>query len=88
MSRHHLANPFPNSRKLLDPLNDHPNRSHICAVETTDKRIQSREHAFEFLGARLSEILDRNVDLNTPGFLSRHIRAKVMAEAQVQYAAR
>ena len=44
--------------------------------------------AFFTMGAELSEILDRNVDLNTPGFLSRHIRAKVMAEAQVQYAAR
>ncbi len=44
--------------------------------------------AFFTMGAELSEILDRNVDLNTPGFLSRHIRAQVMAEAQVQYAAR
>ena len=44
--------------------------------------------AFFAIEAELSKILDRNVDLNTPGFLSRYIRAKVKAEAQVQYAAR
>jgi hypothetical protein len=35
----------------------------------------------------LSEMLGRNVDLNTPNFLSRHVRGQVMAEASVQYAA-
>ena len=33
----------------------------------------------------LSQILRRKVDLNTPGFLSRHFRDKVLAEAQTQY---
>jgi uncharacterized protein len=33
----------------------------------------------------LSEILGREVDLNTPGFLSRYFRQKVMDTAQVNY---
>ena len=35
----------------------------------------------------LSEMLEREVDLKTPGFLSHRIRRKVMSEAVVQYAA-
>jgi len=35
----------------------------------------------------LSGIFGRTVDLNTPGFLSRHFRDQVLAEAEVQYAA-
>ena len=34
----------------------------------------------------LSEILGREVDLNTPGFLSPYFREEVLAEAEVQYA--
>ncbi len=37
------------------------------------------------LELELSEILGRKVDLNTPGFLSRHFRDQVLAEAEVQY---
>ncbi|MFZ5471418.1 MAG: nucleotidyltransferase family protein [Myxococcota bacterium] len=33
----------------------------------------------------LSSILGRSVDLNTPGFLSRHFRERVLAEAETQY---
>lgn len=33
----------------------------------------------------LSDLLGRKVDLNTPGFLSRYFRDKVMAEAEVLY---
>ena len=33
----------------------------------------------------LSDILKRKVDLNTPGFLSRYFRDRVMREAEVQY---
>jgi predicted nucleotidyltransferase len=33
----------------------------------------------------LSRIFGRKVDLNTPGFLSRFFRRRVLAEAQVQY---
>ena len=33
----------------------------------------------------LSALLGRKVDLNTPGFLSRYYRDRVLAEAQVQY---
>jgi predicted nucleotidyltransferase len=35
----------------------------------------------------LSEILGRKVDLNTRGFLSKHFRDQVEAEAEVQYVA-
>ena len=43
---------------------------------------------FFAIEAELAGILGRNVDLATPGFLSRYIRDRVMAEAQVQYDAR
>ncbi|MFW6118911.1 MAG: nucleotidyltransferase family protein [Planctomycetota bacterium] len=33
----------------------------------------------------LSEILGQKVDLNTPGFLSRHFRDEVLEEAKVLY---
>jgi len=33
----------------------------------------------------LSEILGRKADLNTPGFLSKYFRDRVLAEAEVQY---
>ena len=33
----------------------------------------------------LTEILGRSVDLNTPGFLSRYFRDRVMAEAETVY---
>src|SRR5687768_13980590 len=35
----------------------------------------------------LTEMLRREVDLKTPGFLSRRVRRQVVSEAQVQYAA-
>ncbi len=35
----------------------------------------------------LSMLLGRKVDLNTPGFLSKYFRDRVMAEAMVQYEA-
>lgn len=34
----------------------------------------------------LSEILGRPVDLNTPRFLSRYFRDRVLSEAEEQYA--
>src|ERR1700683_5825275 len=37
--------------------------------------------------AELSQILGHKVDLNTAGFLSKHFRDQVIAEAQVQYEA-
>lgn len=42
--------------------------------------------AFIAIEAELSGILGRKVDLNTPGFLSRYLRDRVFAEAEVQYA--
>jgi predicted nucleotidyltransferase len=49
---------------------------------------EGREPGFEFFTMQdeLSRIVGRKVDLNTPGFLSRYFRDKVMKEAQVQYA--
>ena len=35
--------------------------------------------------AELSQILGRKADLNTPGFLSRFFRQRVLAEAEIQY---
>ena len=35
----------------------------------------------------LSALLDRKVDLNTEGFLSRYFREEVLKEAEVQYVA-
>ncbi|HYA34716.1 MAG TPA: nucleotidyltransferase family protein [Candidatus Binataceae bacterium] len=43
--------------------------------------------AFFALEKDLSEILGRKVDLNTPGFLSRYFRDRVLREAEVQYVA-
>ena len=37
------------------------------------------------LEIELSQILGRKVDLNTPGFLSKHYRDRVLSEAAVQY---
>ncbi|PZO11296.1 MAG: nucleotidyltransferase [Leptolyngbya foveolarum] len=34
---------------------------------------------------KLSDIIGREVDLNTPGFLSRYFRDRVMAEARTIY---
>ncbi len=44
-------------------------------------------YAFFAMEEELSGILDREVDLNTPNFLSRYIRERVLKEAEVQYAA-
>jgi predicted nucleotidyltransferase len=41
--------------------------------------------AFFSMQEELSGILGRKVDLHTPGFLSRHFRDKVLAEAEVEY---
>lgn len=43
--------------------------------------------AFFGMEAELSELIGRKVDLNTPNFLSRYFRDKVLREAQVQYEA-
>ena len=43
--------------------------------------------AFFDMERELSELLGRKVDLNTPGFLSRYLRDRVLAEAENQYVA-
>ena len=43
--------------------------------------------SFFEMEAELSAILSRKVDLNTPAFLSKHFRDRVMAEAEVEYVA-
>ena len=42
---------------------------------------------FFALEQELSELLGRNVDLNTPGFLSKYFRDQVIAEAEPLYVA-
>jgi uncharacterized protein len=42
---------------------------------------------FFALESELSQLLGRKVDLNTPNFLSRYFRNRVLAEAEVQYVA-
>jgi len=41
--------------------------------------------AFFVMEDELSEVFGRKVDLNTPKFLSRYFRDKVLAEAKVQF---
>lgn len=41
--------------------------------------------AFFDMADELSRLIGRKVDLNTPGFLSRYFRDRVMEEAEVQY---
>ncbi len=43
--------------------------------------------AFFSMEEELSQILGQKVDLNTPNFLSRYFREKVLKEAQIQYEA-
>lgn len=43
--------------------------------------------AFFAIERELSDLLQRRVDLSTPGFLSRHFRDRVMAEARNVYVA-
>ena len=43
--------------------------------------------AFFAIEEELSQLIGRKVDLNTPGFLSRYFRERVMAEAEDQYVA-
>ena len=44
--------------------------------------------AFFSMEEELSQIIGRKVELYTPNFLSRYFRNQVLAEAEVQYAAR
>jgi len=48
---------------------------------------QSPGLRFFTMERELSEMLGRTVDLNTPGFLSRHFRDDVLRQAEVYYAA-
>ena len=41
--------------------------------------------AFFAMEIELSAMLGRKVDLNTPGFLSKYFRDRVLKEAEVQY---
>ena len=43
--------------------------------------------AFFSMERELAQLLGRNVDLNTPQFLSRYFRDQVMAQAENQYVA-
>jgi predicted nucleotidyltransferase len=43
--------------------------------------------AFFSMQEELSQMLGRRVDLNTPGWISRHFRDRVINEAEVHYVA-
>ena len=43
--------------------------------------------SFFTMQAELSDLLGRRVDLNTPGFLGRHIRERILDEARELYVA-
>jgi predicted nucleotidyltransferase len=62
-----------------------PNSDVDVLVEFEDGHVPGL--AFFAMERELSEILGREVDLNTPRFLSRHFRDAVLAEAEDQYAA-
>lgn len=48
---------------------------------------EGREPGLDFfrMERELSDLLGREVDLHTPGFLSPHIRGEVLGEAEDQY---
>ena len=48
---------------------------------------EGKTPGFAFFGmqAELSKILGRKVDLNTPGFLNKYFRDRVLSEAKVEY---
>lgn len=48
---------------------------------------EGKTPGFAFFGmqAELSKILGRKVDLNTPGFLNKYFRDRVLSEAMVEY---
>jgi predicted nucleotidyltransferase len=50
---------------------------------------QGKTPGFAFFGMQeeLSGILKRKVDLNTPGFLNKHFRDRILREAKVEYVA-
>lgn len=48
---------------------------------------EGKTPGFAFFGMQeeLSKILERKVDLNTPGFLNKYFREQVLREAKVEY---
>jgi predicted nucleotidyltransferase len=61
----------------------HPNSDVDVLVEFEAGHVPGL--AFFAMEMELSEILGRQVDLNTPGFLSPYFRDQVLAEAETQY---
>jgi predicted nucleotidyltransferase len=61
----------------------HPNSDVDVLVEFEAGHVPGL--AFFAMEMELSEILGRQVDLNTPGFLSPYFRDQVLAEAEAQY---
>lgn len=66
-------------------------RDDFCSASDIDVLVEfeaGHVPGFAFFGMEeeLSELLGRKVDLNTPGFLSRHFREQVLQQAEIQYA--
>ena len=80
-NRHHIRKLSLFGSGLGDDFTD--NSDIDVLVEFDPEHIPGWE--FVAMQDELSEILGRRVDLNTPGFLSDHFRAKVLATARVIY---
>jgi uncharacterized protein len=82
--RHHIRKLAVFGSALRDDF--HPNSDLDILVEFDPGHTPGL--AFFGMEQELSELLGRKVDLNTPQFLSPYFRDKVLAEAEVHYAAR
>lgn len=79
--RHHIRRLSVFGSALRDDF--HPDSDVDVLVEFE----KGHEPGFAFFDMQdeLSRLLKRNVELHTPGFLSRYFRDKVLKEAEVQY---
>ena len=82
-SRHHIRKLAFFGSILRDDFDD--NSDVDVLVEFDPDHIPGLD--FFAMQDELSDILGRNVDLNTPGFLSPYFRDKVVTEAEVRYVA-
>jgi len=81
----HFSDGLPNIVGSGNPGGKPWRRSRIVLVEFEPGHVPGL--AFFSMEAELSALLGRKVDLNTPGFLSRYFRDRVLAEAENQYVA-
>jgi predicted nucleotidyltransferase len=80
--RHHICRLSVFGSALRDDF------AHDSDVDVLVEFEEGHTPGFAFFGMQdeLSQLLNRKVDLYTPGFLSRYFRDRVLKEAEVQYA--